>query len=619
MCGVAAILDFRPGAFNHNQALMTLSDMLTAQRRRGPDDAGVYQRGRVLLGHRLLRILPCEHSCQPLTSINGGFAISFNGEIYNYRELRRDLISAGVELRTDTDTEVIMELYRIHGVKALAKLRGMFAVCIHDQMRRELILARDRFGQKPLYIACRHGRWLIASSLAAVRGAIGSVEIDESTLRSYLWMLMPMGNRTMVSHVDLLPPGSYARISESGTLVEITGYTSEQNAPSPRSIEDAGESLQELLAAAVQEQTQDLTAIATHLSGGLDSSAISLMSSLKPGVRTDAFCCSYLAEADELRSDERGFEELHYAQQVARDLNIILNPVRIRPEDYLFDLVSVVQATEEPRGNPCLPHFELARVIGQSYKVVLSGEGADELFGGYHWRLRHSLDQHNGEQQFVEALFSAPKAVLKGALQGPWYDYGEVEQYALSRVEASDPASRLRNFLRFEREHFMQYLLLQADRIGGHFGMEARYPFLDQRIVAFADSLPVSMLLGDSATAKPVMREMLRGKLPRQVLDRPKIGFVAPEGGWYGGRLLEMIRHLLLDRESFVKNLFKEGALSTLIQDHASGRCNYRKLIWALLTLEIWHKTVVENVSATVIQERIQGWRFASRNYGLAL
>lgn len=616
MCGIAAIIS--PNSLNEFRARSQIAVMLETQVRRGPDNAGYYHCRSVFLGHRLLRIIDCPHGAQPMSPEGSGVTISFNGEIYNYRQLRRELQDIGVNFLTQTDTEVLAQLYAQEGVAMLRRLRGMFAFVLHDTRGREILIARDPLGQKPLYVGRRGKEWFLASSISAVNAVVQGAELDRDALQHYLWMLIPPNSTTLLREVELLEPGTFLRLSEGGEIIERGKFGLPDGGSPMVRAQDAAEQFRELLDAAVAEQVSGLDSVAAHLSGGLDSSAIALSLATISNLDVETFSCSYDLIRGEARDDERGFEELHFAQLVAADLKLKNQPVRIAAEDYLFDLVNIVEAIEEPRGNPCLPHFQLARVISKKHRIVLSGEGADELFGGYHWRIGHAYRAQDAELGFWRALLSAPEAVLAHELAEPFRSPMPVMDYVFDQVRDADPDIRLRNFLAFDRRHFLQYLLLQADRLAGRFGMEGRYPFLDPRIVSFAERLPPHLLFAAGQPAKPVIRKALSDRLPTDVLSRPKIGFVAPEGGWYAGRLFGFISELLLHRDSFVVQIFRRGGLQSLLQMHASGQQNLRKLIWALLTLEIWHKRTIEGVSLEALQERVHSLRFPGRNHSFA-
>lgn len=577
--------------------------MVQSQRLRGPDAIGEYECNAVSLGHNLLRVLPCSHSAQPFTTCDGSLAISYNGEIYNYRELRGELVAMGVIFRSDTDTETILELYRARGVEGFARLRGMFAFALYDRRSETTVVACDRSGQKPLYVRHVDGATYLASTIAALRvPSIAPVSVDEDQLRSYLWTLFPQEDGTLLSGIELVPPGTFRRYDTSGRIVD-SGCFSAHSAVDEYDydLESAAEELRFLLRQAVNEQLYGTNNVAGHLSGGLDSSAI-MHAAVATG-RQDlrSFSCSYGGESNGWMEDERGFEEAIYGKLVAQHLKLENRAVTVQPEDYASVLIDLVLTIDEPRGNPCLPQYLLARAVAEDHRVVLSGEGADEFFGGYPWKLQYAHE--SDPRRFLEALAPAPVEVLSKALDPNFSDPSIASTYVADRIDAPTSDVRVRNILRFDQDHFLRYLLLQADKLSGRFSLEGRYPFLDDRLIALSRRLPAKFLMGGIANSKPVLREALRNALPAKILSRPKVGFVAPEGTWYQGTLLSFIQKLLLDAQSFVQTLYGPGMIRELIDEHVDRRRNYRKLIWSLTTLEIWHRMVIQGQSRDELED----------------
>ncbi|HEX8261414.1 MAG TPA: asparagine synthase (glutamine-hydrolyzing) [Allosphingosinicella sp.] len=611
MCGIAAILSEDLGEAAVEARTLAIRRMVAAQTSRGPDAEGVYSHGPVTMGHNLLRILPCPNSTQPFTSSDGALTICYNGEIYNYLDLRADLIRQGVRFRSDTDTETILELYRRDGLDAFAKLRGMFALVLHDVRNGRVIAARDAMGQKALYMRPSADGLYLASTVAALRaGCSEPAEINRRALHFYLWTLMPPAEETMLTGIELLPRGQAAIFDAGGRLLRMTSFAGADGAGAVEDdLDRAGATLTALLAAAVGEQSEGVPRLATHLSGGLDSSAILsvLPASLRPDVTS--YTCSYKVNSVDVPEEERGFEEAFVARRVADYVGVRNEVVLIGAEEYAANLFDVVATVDEPRGNPCLPHFFLARRVAERHRVVLSGEGADELFGGYPWKTR-CAESPDGSA-FLQAMAPAPVELLERSLDGRWADQADVRDYVLSSVAAPTRDERLRKILEFDQAHFLQYLLLQADKLGGRFSIEDRYPFLDRRIVDFARSLSPRLLSGGMANSKPVLRRALKNLVPDEVLTRPKMGFVAPEGSWYRHFLSPLLRDILLSPDSFVRTFYKTGAVEHILEDHFRGRANYRKLIWSLLTLEIWHRTVIRAEGAVDLQQEYRNGRAA--------
>ncbi|HRC84142.1 MAG TPA: asparagine synthase (glutamine-hydrolyzing) [Thermoanaerobaculia bacterium] len=606
MCGIAATLDpareLPPGLVNL---------MLARQYSRGPDAAGVLSAGAVTLGHQLLRILPCPRSRQPMESQDRSLAISFNGEIYNYLELRRELEDAGGRFDTETDTEVILEAFRLWGLPGLSRLNGMFAFVLHDRRRRQVHLVRDRFGQKPLYLRSRGGQHFVASALASLLlPAIGPARLDEQALADYLLTLNTFEHRSLFAGIEHVPAGTCLTLAEDGRRLGAQALARVAFEPDEAAgnLDQAAEQLWALLRQAVHRQTRNVEGLASHLSGGLDSSALALALKSSAPLPFATYSCAYeTGTGDAVLREERGFEESHYARQVARRHGLINVPVRVGPGDYFRLLAELVDTLEEPKGNPCLPHFMLARRISLTHRVFVSGEGADELLGGYPWKLAAAQEATPAEVErtFFRLLLPAEQGALEETFlpstltaEGVWARF----RSALALASAASPLDAL---MSYDLRQFLHYLLIQADKLAGHFALEGRYPFLDNDFAAFALCLPRQLRSGDLHTAKPVLRRALLERLPSAILARPKVGFVPPEGSWYGRELRPLVERLLLGPQSFVLSLAQPERLRALWQQHLGGQRNYRKLIWGLISLELWHRRFLQGQGRQALEEEI--------------
>lgn len=606
MCGIATIIDpvrwVPPG---------TINLMLAKQHRRGPDASGVVNCRSVTLGHQLLKILPCSNSRQPMITDDGHCAISFNGEIYNFRQLKKQLEKNGVRFNSHTDTEVILELYRREGLTAFKQLNGMFACVIHDRIKGMVYLVRDRFGQKPLFYRQSRGAFFISSSIRSlILPEIGETDVDDGALQEYLLTLNTFDHKSLFSGVYSVPAGCCIAISEGGRqqqeiCIEKPMFNSTGSA---LNIDQAAAELWSRFQASVELQSHGVDNVAAHLSGGLDSSAIVVGLHQYKQAPFTTYSCSYEA-ADSLYacSEEMGFEELVYAREVAGQYGLPNRPVRIRPDDYIGQLLDIVDTLEEPKGNPCLPHYMLARSVSMNHRIVLSGEGADELLGGYPWKLQaiHADSSAAIQQALFAKQLTAPLQIVN-ALYSDTIVSSQTVHDAFSRTLSLESFEHaLDAVMYYDIQMFLQYLLLQADRLASRFSIEARYPFLERQFADFALSLPAQLRFGGMKNAKPVLRKALQKRLPDSTLARKKIGFVPPEGSWYRDQLRKLVKTLLLSADSYVASLCKPGSLHQLWQNHLSGRHNFRKLIWGLLVLEVWHRRQIQQIPAHTLKEQI--------------
>jgi asparagine synthase (glutamine-hydrolysing) len=618
VCGIAAFVE--PHPFPNDQAIRLLKRMLAPQANRGPDGEGLAIEGGIGLGHRLLRILPCPQSGQPMQAADGSLAISFNGEIYNFRSLADGLRQRGVALRTRTDTEVLLELYRADGLGMLARLNGMFAFAIHDRKRRQLVVARDRLGQKPLYVRRQGEGWRFASQIRALLAADNvTPEVNEEALRSYLWALNSFDCSTMYAGISHLPPGTWLCIREDGSVADSGALAPARfEERCTISLPEAAETALGLLRNTLARQSVEADRPACHLSGGLDSSAIAILMPRRVDADLITYSCSYQVDQEDSLPDERAYEEIDHAQSVMQHAQLQGCTVHVGPEDYYADCVDLIETLEEPKGNPCLPHFELARCIGVRHRIFFSGEGADELFGGYIWKLACSEAGSDAIERHLDMLAPCPSDRLSDLLCHAWSDRSVVEEAYRASMIAPDQRPMVDLLMEQDLRHFLGHLLLQADKIAGRFGLEGRYPFLDNDMIDFALALPGHLRFDRNGPTKPVLRMMLKNLLPPAILSRPKIGFVPPEGGWYANKLWPLLSYLLLGRDSFAATLLKPGEMRNLLDEHRAGRCNFRKLLWSLLCLEIWHRRFIQKQAGDQLRDEIQQLRFAMRS-GCAL
>ncbi|MBB4041646.1 asparagine synthase (glutamine-hydrolyzing) [Microvirga flocculans] len=575
--------------------------------RRGPDEAGVKVSGSVALGHNLLRIFPDAMSRQPMASDDGRLSICFNGEIYNYLEIREQLGTAGIRFRTDTDTEVILRAYEHFGTDFVAKLNGMFALVIHDAATGRVIVARDRFGQKPLYCFMSSRLKIFSSSISSILAHPDvAVDVDEQSLREYLHLLDTFDNRTLFKGVRHFPAATLSVFSDAAVELHAEQFveTTFQADPGKGAVTDKAVDLcYDLFAKSAKRQSRVGGPLAAHLSGGLDSSAIvaTLRGEAPQDLRT--YCCTYGSDTSGLYPGEEEFEEAHYAAEVAASVGVSHGTVSVSPSDYYDIFPALVEALEEPKGNSCVPHFLLAREISGSARVFFSGEGGDEFFGGYWWK--YALSQNPVRDERASAYFSALCAGDESWLSSLGRIDPSVRSNVRNRFQAdfdrSPSADALDEIMSYESRHFMQYLLVQADKLAGYFSLEGRYPFLDNDLFEFVRTSPVGWRHDPTQPSKHLLRRAMRGRLPAHILDRKKMGFVAPEGGWYRSVLSPLVRAVLLRQGGLVSGLIGINALEDVLSRHERSEKNYRKLIWGLMSLELWHAHFIQGSDVTEV------------------
>src|SRR5579863_2454335 len=569
MCAIAGVIGRADGP-------ELVRGMIAAQRHRGPDDEGVFVQPGIALGHRRLAILDLsEAGRQPMTSRDGRWTMVLNGEIFNYREIGAML---GQPFRTATDTEVLLEACAAWGIeKTLQRAVGMFAFGLWDAHTRELTLARDRMGEKPLvYFEDRH-TMAFASELKALEPLHGR-RLEAEAVDTYLALGYVPAPLAIFHQCHKLPPGHLLRFRDG--RLSVTRWWFPEDAPraKEKSREEFIAALRERLADAVRLRLRADVPIALYLSGGVDSSVIAAECVLQ-GARPEAFTVRF--DGDEI--------DLPYARQVAQGLELPHHVLDARAGQMALEFERLLWHYDEPfADSSALPCFALARAIGGRYKVVMNGGGGDEALGGY----RHY--EHIAAKQALKAAAAAAglcdgagagkagvyvqsKAVFRAAhrqrlLNGHSRGNALDALLAASPFRAAEGGSALERALWTDRHlHLANGLTYKMDTALGAFGIEGRAPFLDHRLLEWTQSLPAQELVRGSEK-KILLRAAYAGQLPSSVLNRPKHGFGAPVDRWLRGPLRDVVAEALpcplLEREG---------------QDHWTGQ-----RLWTLLTFSKW-------------------------------
>jgi asparagine synthase (glutamine-hydrolysing) len=611
MCGIAGIVRW-DGAPVHEHEIR---DMCGAIVHRGPDEEGVYLGQGVGIGMRRLSIIDLAGGHQPISNEDRSIWIVFNGEIYNYRELRRDLVRRGHVFRTDSDTETIVHLYEDLGAACVEPLRGMFAFAIWDERRRELLLARDRLGIKPLYYAERGGELLFASELKPILQLPNVPRaIDWGAANHLFTFLSTPSSQSIVEGISKLEPAHVA-IASPGRKLNIQKYWDVTFAPNERATE--GELVEELRArlneAVVLHQVSDVP-VGAFLSGGIDSSAVVGMMAKPAAGRLKTFSIGF-AEAE--------FDELPHAREVATAFGTDHYDLVIRP-----DVVKIVEDLtwflDEPFGDTsAIPTFMVSKLASEHVKVVLSGDGGDELFGGYDKYVVESRERALDRipsplRKIGGAIGTAMRAGMRGrrflqhlALDGPrrYLDASTMFRRddlrrlfnpdAFTRLAQHDPLRESLDALKHAGGDWLsaiQYrdlhtylpldILTKVDRMTMAHSLEARPPLLDHKLVEFAATIPSRFRLRDGTT-KYIFKQAMRGLLPDSIIDRQKHGFAVPIARWFRGELAGFTRDLLLSGTCRQRGFFDIGYVEQLLRLNDRGR-DLDLQLWTMLSFELW-------------------------------
>jgi asparagine synthase (glutamine-hydrolysing) len=625
----------------------TLERMNDALVHRGPDDQGAVLLGEAGLAMRRLSIIDLTRGHQPISNEDGGVWIVFNGEIYNHCELRRELAARGHFFKTESDTEVILHLYEDRGERVVDELRGMFTFAIWDLRRRKLLLARDRFGQKPLFYRFDGRRLLFASEIKAILAAGGPdaqrPELDLRSLDEYLTLRFIPSPRTLFQGIRKLPPAHLLVLDASGIeeprhgflvpapTIDVRRYWRLRYHPKrgdreAELVDEARERIRE----AVESHLISDVPVGAYLSGGMDSSlVVAMMSELRQQpVKTFA-----------VGVEDQGFNELPYAKAVAQHCGTEHHEEMVWP-DMVQLLPSMVWHLDEPSDPIAACMYHAATLAARHVKVVLTGDGGDEVFAGYdryfgfRWvslyaalpesvrryllgpaihalrdssayknltqkaRWVHDLSFHEGGRRYAQATaFFRFGQEGKGGLYSPavaaeladidpmesvvdGFDEAEA-RYDLDRMLQADIATRL-----------PEHSLMLSDRMTMARSLEARSPFLDHRLAEFVASLPTHLKMR-GRTLKYLLRRVAAPYLPEEILKRPKQGFMFPLGYWMKGPLLPVIKHLLSNSTLVEEGIFRREPIERLVEEHVAHRADHHVRLWMILNVEVWYRMYV--------------------------
>lgn len=627
MCGIAGQLFHDPSRPVDAAVLRRMTDVL---RHRGPDDGGVWTEGAVGLGARRLAVQdlsPRGH--MPMTNEDGTLRVVFNGEIYNFGELRDELLAKGHVLRSGTDTETILHLYEEHGVELLGRLRGMFAFALWDAPRRRLFVARDRLGKKPLfYRNDARAFWFGSEAKAILQDPAVAAEVEPVALHHYLTYGYVPSPFAAFRGMAKLPPAHYLTVTDG--RVEVRRYWTLHYAPKATAREDdLAEELLHLLEESVRLRMISDVPLGALLSGGVDSSlVVALMRRLTSGpVRT--FSIGF---------DQPAYDELPFAREVAERFATEHHELVVKP-DAAAILPSLVWHYNEPYADSsALPSFHLCAMARRSVTVALSGDGGDELFAGYDRYLAMALAApfdvlptgvRAALARGVRALVpgGSPKSALyrlgrlteslplaPAARYASWLTVfdaaGKADLYSdefadalagndsldvlAGAYRASEATDFVEATLDADRQLYLpDDLLVKMDIASMACSLEVRSPLLDHHVVEFAARLPRRLKLR-GLVQKHLLKRALRGVLPESVLRRKKMGFGVPIDHWLRGELREMAYDVLLDPRALARGYFRPAGLRRLLDEHASGRAFHHHRLWSLLMLELWHRMFID-------------------------
>jgi asparagine synthase (glutamine-hydrolysing) len=616
MCGIAGLFRSHPGTLEAQGLTGIVERMISTMPHRGPDARGTWSDpvGRCVLGHLRLSIIDTSAAgLQPMATGDGRWLISFNGELYNFQELRPALAAAGITLRGRTDTEVVIESIALWGADALPKFDGMFALAAFDTLSGELFLARDPFGEKPLYyMQSKNGLFAFASELQAlekVPGFDGTVSVDAmAEVLTFQYIGAP---RSIYQHVKKLPPAHWLRVSADGQIT--TGryfqFRPGESATSDRPFGDLADELEEILAKSLQRRLIADVPLGAFLSGGVDSSTICALVRRKLNRPLKSFSTGFEGAPETEHLVARSF-----AQHLGTDHHEqLLNP---NASEFLLSCGALL---DEPNGDSsCLPTYLLSRFAREQVTVAVSGDGGDEMFGGYgrYFHLLGERDRHRagklrgwrpGDVYFGSQILVAREAQITelfGFVPAAFADH-----LARMRAGLNDaPDDRLLAAMR--RSDVDNYLpgavLPKVDRMSMRHSLEVRTPFLNVEVARFAERLPETFMV-HGTRGKRLLREVAYRYLPRELVDLPKQGFAMPMSDWAKTSLLEVASKLIEHDDSRLRSALGPDAIRRFMARQRTPGSFFTYQVWAVVALESWlrhHPAVIPSIAEPRANQR---------------
>lgn len=614
MCGfVGCLTDVEKGAGNdYKDKIKEMNDMIV---HRGPDDEGYFEDDNITMGFRRLSIIDLEGGHQPLSYDNGRYWMTFNGEIYNYIELREELMKEGYEFKTSSDSEVILGMYAKYGEKCLDHFRGMFGFVIWDRQEQTLFCARDHFGIKPFYYAESGDDFYYASESKAIYKILKDRHFDRDALQDYMTFQFVPEPETLTKEIKMLEPGHYI-VKKPGERPVIRRYYYAQFSPVVKSEEEYIKEVRNVLFDSVEKHMRADVPVGSFLSGGIDSSiVVAIARNFNPNIETVS-----------VGFEREGYSELDVARETAERLGVDNFSSVITPQEFMKAFPHFVWSMDDPLADPAaVPQYFVAREARKHVKVALTGEGADELFGGYTiYHEPESLKVFNYLKPINRGLNAIARLIPDGVkgksfiLRGTtplekryvgnafifnedekrkfFRDYNEDHPFETMTAglyadsKDYDPITRMQ-FV--DMHHWLNGdLLHNADRTTLAHSLELRTPFLDKEVFEVASHIPANLRIAHGTT-KYILRKAVEGVVPDHVLNRRKLGFPVPIRFWLRDEMYDWARQII--NESQTDQYFHKDYFLKLLDDHRDMKADNSRKLWTVLTFMMWHRIYVES------------------------
>lgn len=620
MCGIAGIFNLDGSKIDQANAI-EIRDKMS---HRGPDGKGAYFEDNLALLHRRLAILdPSESGAQPMHSSDSKWVIVFNGCIYNFKELREELEQKGINFKSNSDTEVIVEGLSFYGPDFFQRFNGMFAIAAWNKQTKELILSRDRYGIKPLYFWFDSKKIVFASEIKAIIAHNSyEMDVDLDALNEYFTFQNLFSYNTLFKGVSMLPPANTLIINkETKKIIHNSWWDYDfKESSNGKSFKQTTKELRDLFEKAVNRQLVSDVPVGSYLSGGMDSGSITAIASKKIE-RLSTFTCGF--DMNEVSGRESNFDERRDAELMANYFKTEQFEQVMNAGDIRWSLPRLVYHLEDLRVGMSYPNFYISRLASKFVKVCLQGTGGDELFGGYPWRyykVFDSISQKDFFNQYYdfwqrlvpddkkEELFTE-QVLKKIDITAPRSVFERVFTFN-DNLKYDKPQEHINNSMYFEIKTFLSSLFLVGDKLSMAHGLEERFPFMDNDLVDFAMIIPVEFKLGnlekeikkldENLTAKKskayqeysdgknILRKAMKDYIPKKIIERKKQGFSAPDESWYRGENANYVKEILSSEETVFTKYIEKDFIDRILDEHIHQNKNHRLLIWSFLNFEWW-------------------------------
>ncbi len=624
MCGIVGFYS------NRNDKESIIDVQLQTLFHRGPDDQRIYIDKNIAFGHTRLAIIDINHAQQPMESFDNRFVLVFNGEIYNYLELRQHLVSRGMQFKTHSDTEVLLNMYIVYGKECVNKLNGMFAFAIYDKHKDTLFLARDHFGIKPLYYTYKNNDFIFASEVKAILKYPNiKAEVDMQSMNEYLTFQVMLKKHTLFKNIHTLEPATYM-IVENGKVKEKKKYWEfSYEIDESKTEEQYTSELLHLLENSLNIQTRSDVPIGAYLSGGIDSSLVSTLASKNYFGSFQTFCGGF--------KDSKDFDETEYAKIVHKSINSIHHEIFPTSKDFVDNFENIMYYMDYPEAGPgVFSQYMVSKLASEHVKVVLGGQGGDEIFGGYaryavayleqalkgaifetaeegkHLVTLQSIIPNMSQlknyvpllkEQFKEGLFDPMderyyrmmnRSHNLDKIYHQEFLYTFEEEQLVDKFKQvfnhPDTKSYFNKMTHFDLKTLLPALLHVEDRMSMAVSIESRVPILDYRIIELASKMPPSMKFSGGKT-KAMLIKAVKNILPKEIIERKdKMGFPTPINNWLAGDLKEYALDILTSQKARQRGYLNTQAIEKQINE--SGK--FSRDLWGALNLEMWHRKFID-------------------------